>query len=334
MRTKCLVIVASLFVCVASSAAASAAAQPAGQNRPGQGQPAQPGQGPQRPAVPGPAGDLLKQGQQKLREGQLDEALALYRRAAEAAPEHMQPHLQAGIVLDLMGRYAEARQHLAKAIELAKTPQERARAMRTMAMSYAFERNCAGAEKFEAPLYEEYLKAGDFFMAGEVANELARVCLEAGAFDTADAWYRRGYEAGMKEPGIAQARRDLWEFRWAHARARLAARRGNIPEAQRYVQEAKAALDRGTNPEQAPFYPYLTGYVAFYAGDYTTALAELQKANQDDPFILALIAQTYEKLGDQARAAEYYRRVLRSTAHNPTGAYARPIARQKLEGTR
>ncbi|HXH05831.1 MAG TPA: tetratricopeptide repeat protein [Vicinamibacterales bacterium] len=327
MRTKGVVTVGFLIVCFA----AAGAAQPSGQGQPPAGQ----GQGQQQaPAVPGPAGDLLKQGQQKLREGQLTDALELFRRAADAAPEHQQPHLQAGIVLDLLGRYADARQHLSKAIDLARTPQERSRAMRTMAMSYAFERNCAGAEKYEAPLYEEYLKAGDFFMAGEIANELARVCLESGAFDTAEQWYRRGYEAGLKEPAISPARRDLWEFRWAHARARLAARRGNIPEAHRYVQEAKAALDRGTNPEQAPFYPYLTGYVAFYAGDYKTALTELQKANQNDPFILALIAQTYEKLGDQAQAAEYYRRVLRSTVHNPTGAYARPIARQKLEGTK
>jgi Tfp pilus assembly protein PilF len=76
--------------------------------------------------------------------------------------------------------------------------------------------------------------------------------------------------------------------------------------------------------------PYLVGYVAFHTGDYQTALTELQKGSQDDPFILSLIAQTHEKLGDNAKAREYYERVLKSNAHNPTNAFARPLAKQKL----
>jgi tetratricopeptide (TPR) repeat protein len=296
--------------------------------QPAQSAATQPGGQPQAPQ--GPAADLLKEGQQKLRDGQHAEALTLYRKAIDVDPGSLQAHLQAGIVLDLMGQYAEARKYLARAIELARTPEERSRARRTMAMSYAFERDCSGAERYEAPLYEEYLAAKDFFMAGEIANELARVCLESGALDAAERWYRRGYEAGPQEPNISPARRDLWEFRWEHAQARLAARRGDAAAARRHVEAAKAIFDKGTNPDQAPFVPYLVGYVAFYTGDYKTALAELQKGNQNDPFILALIAQTYEKLGDQAQATEYYRRALRSNAHNPTGAYARPLARQRL----
>jgi tetratricopeptide (TPR) repeat protein len=233
-------------------------------------------------------------------------------------------------VLDLMGRYAEARKYLTRAIEIAPTPQNRVSATRAMAISHAFERNCAGATQYEAPVYDEYLKAGDFFMAGEIANELARVCLESGDFDAAEKWYRTGYEAGPREPNITPARKDLWEFRWEHAQARLAARRGNAAEARKHVEAAEAVFAKGTNPEQAPFLPYLVGYVAFYGGDYQAALADLQKSNQNDPFILALIAQSYEKLGDQAHATEYYKKALGSNAHSPTGAYARPLAKQKL----
>jgi len=69
-----------------------------------------------------------------------------------------------------------------------------------------------------------------------------------------------------------------------------------------------------------------------YAGDYKTAIANLQKADPSDPLILALLAQAYEKSGDQARAMEYYRKVLASNAHNPTNAFARPLAKKKLAG--
>ncbi len=287
-------------------------------------QPAQPAQ------AAAPVDPLVSEGQQLLRAGKHEEALASFRKALQATPNSFTANLQAGIVLDLLGRYAEARTSLAKAIEVAPTPQNRVSATRAMAMSYAFERNCAGAAKYEAPLYDEYVKAGDFFMAGEIANELARVCLESNDIATAEKWYRTGYDAGPREPNIKPERKDLWDFRWAHARARLAARRGDMDEARKHVEEAKAIFAKGTNPDQAPFVPYLVGYVAFYGGDYQTAVTELQKGNQNDPFILVLLAQACEKLGDQARATEYYKKALASNAHNPTGAYARPLARQKL----
>ena len=74
----------------------------------------------------------------------------------------------------------------------------------------------------------------------------------------------------------------------------------------------------------------LVGYVAFYRGDYKTALEELQKANQNDPFILCLIAQTYEKLGEKEKAMEFYSKAASTTAHNPPAAYARPFAKKKI----
>jgi len=134
----------------------------------------------------------------------------------------------------------------------------------------------------------------------------------------------------LKEPDIKPARRDLWEFRWEHAQARIAARRGDQAEAQKHVAAAKAILDKGTNPEQAQFLPYLQGYIAFYAGDYKAALQELLKANQNDAFIQCMIAQTYEKLGDEEKALEYYRKASTAIAHNPAAAYAVPLAKKKL----
>ena len=54
---------------------------------------------------------------------------------------------------------------------------------------------------------------------------------------------------------------------------------GIKPKRRKLVATAKNILDKGTNPEQAQFLPYLQGYVAFYAGDYRTSLEGLLKAN-------------------------------------------------------
>ena len=108
-------------------------------------------------------------------------------------------------------------------------------------------------------------------------------------------------------------------------------RRGKLEEAHKYVGIAKAILDKGTNPAQQVYLAYLRGYVAFYAADYAAALADLQNAVPTDPFVQCLMAQSYEKLGDQARALDYYRMAANTTAHSVPAAFARPFARAKLE---
>jgi len=127
---------------------------------------------------------------------------------------------------------------------------------------------------------------------------------------------------------------SLWNFRWEHAQARIAVRRGNMAEARKHVAAAKAVLDKDAEmaEAQAVFFPYLTGYVAFYFGDYKTAQEDLQKASLSDPFIQCLLGQTYEKLGDKEKAMDCYRKAATATAHNPPAAFGRPFAVRKLAG--
>jgi len=274
--------------------------------------------------------EFMRQGQQLLREGKLDDALALYRRTLEASPNSLPAHIAAGSVLDLQGRGEEGRKYFARGIEVADTPEHKAMAQRAMAMSYAFERNCKKTVEYEQQVFDIYGSEKNFFQQGEIADEAARVCIESGDLEAAYHWYQLGHDTGLKEPDIKPARQDLWEFRWEHAQARIAARRGNQAEAQKHIAAAKNVLDKGTNPEQAQFLPYLQGYVAFYAGDYQAALEELLKANQNDPFIQCMIGQTYQKLGEKDKAFEYYSKASTAIAHNPAAAYAVPLARKNL----
>ncbi len=273
--------------------------------------------------------DLVKQAQKLNSEGKQDEALTLYRQALAQVPSLYEAQLGCGIALDLQGHYEEARQHLAKAIEIAN-PNQKAQALRSMAMSYAFEGQAGKAAKYEKQVFEDRIMAVEYPSAAEIANELARVYLESGDISNAHKWYEKGYKTAMKKKDLSEADQNLWLFRWENAQARIAARRGKADEAQQHITAAKAALDKANNPGQARFLPYLTGYVAFYVGDYKTAIADLQKADQRDPLILALLGEAYEKSGDRSQAMDYYHKVIASNAHNPTNAFARPLAKRKL----
>ena len=274
--------------------------------------------------------EFIKQGQQLMREGKLEEALALYRQTLQASPVSLLANIAAGNVLDLMGKGEEARKYFQKAIDVAEKPEQRASANRAMAMSYAFEGSCKKAVEYEQKVLDYFVGTNDFFQQGEIADEGARVCIDSGDLDTALRLYKQGHDLGLKEPDIKPARVDLWNFRWEHAQARIAARHGNLAEAEDHVTAAKAILDKGINPDQAQFFPYLSGYVAFYGQDYKTALQELLKANQNDPFIQCLLGQTYEKLGQKDKAIESYRKAAAATAHNPPTAYAVLFAKKRL----
>lgn len=265
-----------------------------------------------------------------MREGKLQEALALFRQTLQSMPLSIQANLGAGIVLDLLGQGEEARKYFSKAIDVSDTPERKAASQRAMAMSFAFEGNCNKTVEWEKKVVEYDVNIKNAFQQGEIADEAARVCIDSGDLDAAHKWYKTGHDTGLEESDIKPARADLWNFRWEHAQARIAARRGNSQEAQKHLAAAKMIFDKGSNPEQAPFLPYLQGYVAFYAGDYKSALEELLKANQNDPFIQCLTAQTYEKLGDKDKAVELYRKSSTATAHNPPAAYAVPFSKKKL----
>ncbi|HVY93651.1 MAG TPA: tetratricopeptide repeat protein [Bryobacteraceae bacterium] len=269
-------------------------------------------------------------GAQLVRLNRLPEALSAFRADLELAPKSVAANNGVGVVLDLLGRYDEARPYFAKAIKVAPSNSERVGALRAMAIAWGFAGNCRNAEKYEQEAFDLYIRTNDYPNAGDTADEMGRLCIDTGDFALSRDWYSRGHDAGLDEPNIAPARRDLWNFRWEHAQARLDIRQGKSANAARHVENAKAILAKGTIPDQAEFLPYLTGYVAFYSGNYKEALEDLKYASLADPFIQCLMAQTYEKLGDTVNARKYYEEAASTTAHSVPAAYARPFAVQKL----
>ncbi len=45
---------------------------------------------------------------------------------------------------------------------------------------------------------------------------------------------------------------------------------------------------------------------------------------------LALLAESYERTGDESKAMDYHRKVLAINFHNPTNAFARSLAKKKV----
>ncbi len=245
-------------------------------------------------------------------------------------------------LLDTLGATAEARVVFQRRIEAAADPAAKAVAQRAMAMSFAFDGDAKNTVKYEEMVIAYWVtrEAAEpqnaFYQQGEMANEAARVCIDAGDFAAAEKWYRKGTELGLKEPDPKTHPKSLWDFRLAHALARLAARHGDKAEAQRQIAVGRKILDSDPKMAEAQerYFPYLVGYVALYTNDLKTAEAELTKAVAglgNDPFMTSLLAMTLEKSGPADKAKELYRKAYDlATAHNPPAAFVRPFARKKL----
>jgi len=274
--------------------------------------------------------DVLAKALRLDNQGQQDEAIALYRDVLARDPKSFGAHYGIARALDLQGNYAEAREHFGQAIALAPDDGLRDQALRMMGVSWVFVGDAQRATPFFKQVFDRYLKRGELAGAAEEANEIGRVLLELGDANGGLDWYRSGFEIAGRQANQSARDRDLADLRWAHAQARIAIRRGDRAEAQRHTAAVKSLVDKGTNPDQRVQYPYLAGYVAFYSKDYKRALGELLQADQQDPFILLLIAEAYEHIGDAARARDYYRKVLGSSSHAVNNALARPVARKKL----
>jgi Flp pilus assembly protein TadD len=274
---------------------------------------------------------LAAQARRLTTNGKLSEAITLFKNALKADPELFDAHLGLGIALDLQGDYDPARHHLGRALAL--SPENaRGTALAAMAVSYLFQARVEEAAKYYEKQFDLQIASSALDGAAGTANAIGRAFLENGHVDRAEQWYRTGFETAKKLTGLPQDQVDLWEMRWLHAQSRLAIRRGRRAEADRHAAGLQALVAKGgENAKQEPILRYLLGYNAFYAGDLDRAVSELTRAGDTDPFILALLAQTYEKKGEAARAREYWTRVLAQPGHSLQNALVRERARAAVK---
>jgi tetratricopeptide (TPR) repeat protein len=271
---------------------------------------------------------LVQQGRRLNAAGRQAEALELYERALKINPDQFEAHLASGIALDLLARYSEARTHLARAIQLAPEDSKRP-ALLAMAVSWVFQRRTADAAKTYEQVIDRDTAAGHHADAAEAANALGRLYLETGDPASAKRWYQTGYEQARRQPAEPGSQLALWKFRWLHAQARIAAREGK-PTAG-LLQEAKALVSSSKElAGEAPAVAYLEGYLALYRKDPKAALTALAGADQQDPFILVLVARAHEQLNDRAAARDTWQRILTLNGHSLQNALARPAAREAL----
>ena len=227
--------------------------------------------------------------------------------------------LRQGAALDLQGKTAEARQLFQSAIDRAADPQARAQAERTMAISWAFDSDCEQAAKFERPVHE-YSPGAEGLLQRRRNRERAGAHLHRGRplrrgralVSEGPRGGDSGTESLARPPRFVGSSGPSMRSRASRRAAATAPRRSSTSRRPKRfsIKERIRRRRRSTRTSSA-------------TSRFTWATTRRRRtssswANQNDPFILSLLAQTWEKLGDKAKADDYYRRSLTvSNAHNP-----------------
>ena len=263
--------------------------------------------------------------------GRFDESIAQYQKALAIEPTFVASYV--GIANDQIfsGRGEAARATLAKLGAIARNDGERRQVCTWSAVSYLHEGNSAAALAEVERCLAIAKQADDrTTMAGDLAF-MGTILLESGQAEAALAKYAEG----VRLVDNSKATADVKEAAHRNAlfnTARVALLRKDVAGAAEQSEKyGKLVAVRGV-PFEVWQAHQLAGLVAMAKGDFSTAVAELVQANQQNPQVLYQLGEAYLGAGDGAAARQAFARAANFNALGVNYAYIRAKALAKLKG--
>jgi tetratricopeptide (TPR) repeat protein len=263
--------------------------------------------------------------------GRFDESIKMYEKALSIDQHFIASHIGIGNNYLAMGKPDRARTAFAKVAAVARTTGERRTAHFWTSAAYVHE---GATDKALDELRAGYALAqaeqdggsmsGDLTQMGDVLREAGRPAEAIAKYEEAVAVIDK---AQVPEEVKQAVRRThvFEEGRVAVAKNDLATARAKATEYARQVAPKKRPFEVRQQHE-------LAGLIALAEKDYSTAVSELQLANQQDPRILYFLSLASKGAGDASRATALAARAANFNGLNFNYAYVRNKAR-KLTGT-
>lgn len=238
-----------------------------------------------------------------LKMGKFDESIAQYRKALSIDPNFVPSH--SGISADLMyqNKPAEATAELQQIATKARSDAEQRTALFNQTVvdvdSGQWDKALAGMDK----QYALGEKTNDLpAMTGDLQFK-GNILLEMGKYDEAKALFDRLVKM-TDESSLSQEIKDNTRLFHHFNMARVSVGKKDLATAKTEAAEFERGALAKKNPAQARLAHGLNGLVALEEKDYDKALAELQQANQQNPYDLYRLCLAHQGKGDSARAKE------------------------------
>jgi len=141
-------------------------------------------------------------------------------------------------------------------------------------------------------------------MAGDLQLK-GNILLEMGRFDDA----RKAYEQALKttaDSNLSANNKANAALFHHYNLARVAIAKNDLATAKTETDTFRKGTEAAKNANQVKLAHELAGRIALAEKNYDTAIAELGQANQQNPDVLYLLAQSYKGKGDAANAKVFF----------------------------
>jgi tetratricopeptide (TPR) repeat protein len=247
--------------------------------------------------------------------GKYEKSVEHYKKALAVNPSFVASHIGIATNLNYLGKYEDARKQLQTLYEMARNDGERRAAYFGMAVSYVDE---GSLEKALAEYDKGYALAEKIndaaAMAGDLNNK-GNILLEAGKPDKAMAMFEKSVKL-IQASDLSQEIKDNANRGFLYNAARAAIRQKDLETAKTKSEKFHQAVKAVNNPLQMMLYHELQGMIALAENDFDKAVAELNQANQQNPYNLFRLAVAYKGKGDGANFKTYCKKAATFNALN------------------
>lgn len=239
-----------------------------------------------------------------LKMGRFDESVAQYRKALVIDPNFINSYQGIAAALMYQGKPEDAAAELQKITDKARSDAERRTALFALTV---VDVDSGKMDKALAEVDKQYAlgeKTNDIpAMAGDLQLK-GNIMLEMGKPDEAKALYERGLKM-TEDSNLSQEIKDNAKLFHHYNLARVALAKKDLTTAKTQAEAFRKGTETLKNPFQTKQAHELLGMIALEAKDYDNAVAELQQANQQNPYDLYRLCQAYQGKGDMGKAKEF-----------------------------
>ena len=264
-----------------------------------------------------------------MKTGRFDESIAQYRKALAIDPHFSNSHY--GIASNLMfqGKHDQAIAEAQKLTAAAQNDGDRRLGFFTRTVVYADQGKAELAQKEMEKQYALDAKINDpAQMAGD-AQAIGLILLAAGKTGEAEKRFQQARDLQVNS-SLPQETKDDAVLGYHYDLGRVALAKQDLANAKSEAAEYLKGAEAKKNDFRIRQGHELAGSVALAEKNYEVAIKELQEANQQDPYVLYVLALAYQGKGDAAKAKETFKQAAESYIL-PTLNYALIRAKAKQE---
>ncbi len=242
-----------------------------------------------------------------LKMGRFDNSIENYNKALKLDPHFTPSIIGIATNLNLLNKHADARTLLNELLANAQNNEDHRQALYAISVSYVDEGNIpSGIKTLKSLLNSDRTNEDAFSMARDIGT-IGDCFYELMKYDSAMYYYNQVPKI-ILDSNLPDEIKELGRNYHKYQIAKIALTRGDLTTAKKNAQEYEARATELGNQPQIWAYHRLNGMIAMKEKEYDQALAEYNRANQQNPYIIYQIAMAYRDKGDMLLAKKYLTR--------------------------